>query len=119
MSIRLIILGIGIFLLCADALTFFMRRLTPMVALIWLLSAGVMLLFAIIPFWGPWLSRVDPILPFPIVVLILLVIFGLFWTSVGVSRLIDRNRELTMQIALLNQENELIIEILREMGKEL
>ncbi len=119
MKLRLILIIIGLLFLSADVVAFIKRRITPVVALIWMLFSAAVLLFAILPFWKRWLFMVNPEVPLPLVVLILLVLLGLFWTSIGVSKLIDRNRELAMQVALLNQENERIIEILREMGKEL
>ena len=119
MNLRLILLFGGIIFVLAVTVVFILRKMTPVVALIWMMFSGVMVLFAIMPFWDMWLKKVNPFLPLPLVVMIFLVLVGLFWTSIGVSKLIDRNRELSMQIALLNQENERIIGILREMGKDI
>ena len=119
MNLRLILLVVGILFSLADVIVFIRRLITPVIALIWLMFSGVAILFAIMPFWERWISMVNPVLPLPLVILILLVLIGLFWTSIGVSKLIDRNRELSMQVGLLNQENEKIIAVLREMGKDI
>ena len=119
MNLRYILLFGGIIFVLAVSVAFILRKMTPVVALIWIMFSGVMILFGIMPFWGMWLRKVNPVLPLPLVVMIFLVLAGLLWTSIGVSKLIDRNRELSMQIGLLNKENERIIEILREMGKDI
>lgn len=116
MTLQFTLLALGGAFLVLDFLCYAKRRFTPTIALIWLFFSGITLLFALLPFWHAWMDKVNPVLPLPIVLLVIVVVFGMFLLSMAMSRQIDRNRELAMQISLLNHENERLLKALREQG---
>lgn len=84
------------------------------IELCWSAFAVVLILLGIVPGLSDW-SKVVPIEAVPAFVLInLAVIFSFFYLSCAISQLLRKNQELAMHVSLINQENEIILQKLKE-----
>ena len=74
----------------------------------------VLILLGVVPGLSDW-SKVVPQEAIPAFLLIsLAVIFSFFYLSCAVSQLLRKNQELAMHVSLLNQENEIILQKLKD-----
>ncbi|MGN0141639.1 MAG: hypothetical protein ACI4AD_05380 [Roseburia sp.] len=103
----------GILLLIITFRAYVRQKMTEEIGMGWLIIAVVIVavaLFAKKEWWSlsmvPW---------FVLAVAVVLLLFGI---SEAVSGLIMKNRELAMQVSLLNQENERILHILGILSEE-
>lgn len=113
----LILLGILIM-----ALSFYMnavRKLTVNIAVVWEILGAVLLIIGAVPALSAWCYRIGTGTAVAMFIIALLILWGGFQFSRLISSLIIKNQELAMQVSLLNQENERILEQLRELtGKD-
>lgn len=104
----------GIVLLIVDFISFVYQKITVGIELCWSAFAVVLILLGIVPGLSDW-SKVVPIEVVPAFVLInLAVIFSFFYLSCAISQLLRKNQELAMHVSLINQENEIILQKLKE-----
>lgn len=104
----------GIVLLIVDFISFVYQKITVGIELCWSAFAVVLILLGIVPGLSDW-SKVVPIEAVPAFVLInLAVIFSFFYLSCAISQLLRKNQELAMHVSLINQENEIILQKLKE-----
>ncbi len=92
---------------------YFRQRMTDTFALGWL-SISLAVIIAGVLIRKEWQEA----LPLSLLILLAVVMIVLFGISLSVSGLVMRNRELAMQVSLLNQENEQILQILGILSKE-
>lgn len=113
--IRLILIIVGLIFLGLSLLTFVTKKISPGMGVLWVLASIVIFVMAWMPFWSRWVQLVS--LPVTIIVFLLsfTLLMGLFLVCLSVSNLMSRNRELAMQVSLLNQENEQILKALQEL----
>ncbi len=104
----------GIVLLIVDFISFVYQKITVGIELCWSAFAVVLILLGIVPGLSDW-RRVVPIEAVPAFILInLAVIFSFFYLSCAISQLLRKNQELAMHVSLINQENEIILQKLKE-----
>ena len=104
----------GIVLLIVDFISFVYQKITVGIELCWSAFAVVLILLGIVPGLSDW-SKVVPIEAVPAFVLInLAVIFSFFYLSCAISQLLRKNQELAMHVSLINQENEIILQKLKD-----
>ncbi|MBQ7506035.1 MAG: DUF2304 domain-containing protein [Lachnospiraceae bacterium] len=114
LAIRLFLIIVGVSFLVLTLLSYVKKKISPGMGVLWVLASFVLFIMGFLPVWATWMRMVS--LPVTIMVFILGLAFliGLFLVCLSVSNLQSRNRELAMQVSLLNQENEMI---LKELGK--
>lgn len=104
----------GIALLIIDFISFVYQKITVGIELCWSAFAVVLILLGIVPGLSDW-TRVIPIEAVPAYLLIsLAIIFSFFYLSCAISQLLRKNQELAMHVSLLNQENEIILQKLKD-----
>ncbi len=104
----------GIVLLIVDFISFVYQKITVGIELCWSAFAVLLILLGVVPGLSDW-SRVVPREAVPAFVLIsLAIIFSFFYLSCAVSQLLRKNQELAMHVSLLNQENEIILQKLKD-----
>ncbi len=104
----------GILLLVVDFISFVYQKITVGIELCWSAFAVVLILLGVVPGLSDW-SKVVPREAIPAFLLIsLAIIFSFFYLSCAVSQLLRKNQELAMHVSLLNQENEIILQKLKD-----
>ncbi len=104
----------GIALLVVDFISFVYQKITVGIELCWSAFAVVLILLGVVPGLSDW-SKTIPIEAVPAFLLIsLAIIFSFFYLSCAISQLLRKNQELAMHVSLLNQENEIILQKLKE-----
>ena len=104
----------GIALLVVDFISFVYQKITVGSELCWSAFAVVLILLGVVPGLSDW-SKTIPIEAVPAFLLIsLAIIFSFFYLSCAISQLLRKNQELAMHVSLLNQENEIILQKLKE-----
>ena len=104
----------GIALLVVDFISFVYQKITVGIELCWSAFAVVLILLGVVPGLSDW-SKTIPIEAVPAFLLIsLAIIFSFFYLSCAISQLLRKNHELAMHVSLLNQENEIILQKLKE-----
>lgn len=117
--IRLGIVSIGIVLM---AVSFWMnshQKITVNFAVVWELLGLVLLLIGAFPGLSEWTKRVGTGTSLAVFCVGAIFLFEEVRTSVILSQLMLKNRELAMQVSLLNQENEFIVKELEKTSKKL
>lgn len=103
----------GIVLLIIDFISFVYQKITVGIELCWSAFAIILILLGAVPGLSDW-SKIVPKEAVPAFFLIsLAVIFSFFYLSCAISQLLRKNQELAMHVSLLNQENEIILQKLR------
>lgn len=104
----------GIVLLIVDFISFVYQKITVGIELCWSAFAVLLILLGVVPGLSEW-SKAIPIEAVPAFLLIsLAIIFSFFYLSCAISQLLRKNQELAMHVSLLNQENEIILQKLKE-----
>lgn len=104
----------GIVLLIVDFISFVYQKITVGIELCWSAFAVLLILLGVVPGLSDW-SKAIPIEAVPAFLLIsLAIIFSFFYLSCAISQLLRKNQELAMHVSLLNQENEIILQKLKE-----
>lgn len=118
LAIRLILIIVGLSFLLLSLLAFINKKISPGMGVLWVLVSIVIFVTGWLPFWARWVQLVS--LPVTIIVFILgfSLLMGLFLVCLSVSNLMSKNRELAMQVSLLNQENEQILKALEELEEK-
>lgn len=115
--LRLAVAGMGVLLLGMDFMTLVYRKITESIGLCWFFLGGLLILIAAVPGLNAWVDTV----PKEAVPAFLLTgaafLTAAFYISSLVSQLLRKNQELAMHVSLLNQENESILNELKELQK--
>lgn len=104
----------GLLLLGIDFFAFVYQKITVGVSLCWGGFALILVMLGAVPGLSAW-SRAVPAEAVPAFFLISIsAVFSVFYLSCAVSQLLRKNQELAMHVSLLNQENETILQKLKE-----
>ncbi len=104
----------GIALLILDFLSFVYQKITVGFMLCWGAFSIVFILLGAVPGLSDW-TRIVPGEAVPAFLLISLsILICFFYLSCAVSQLLRKNQELAMHVSLLNQENEILLQKLKE-----
>lgn len=113
MIMRLAWILFGVVFMIITFRAYFRQRMTDTFALGWL-SISLAVIIAGVLIRKEWQEA----LPLSLLILLAVVMIVLFGISLSVSGLVMRNRELAMQVSLLNQENEQVLRILGILSKD-
>lgn len=118
--LRGFIIIVGLLVLCMSFRAYVKKKMSEKFCLYWVFAALLLVLLSVIPVWSKWSSLLASAGDGAVGVCIgvLMVVFGMFSLSCTVSQLNMRNKELAMQVSLLNQENERILQELAELQKQ-
>ena len=103
--LRMITLAIGLFFLLHDFVALVKKRMADLLAIGWMVISVVLILFGSIPVLGSWTYFVSLQTGLTLLFMVAVILFFLFRMCFWVSDLFWQNKELSMQISLLNQEN--------------
>ena len=114
--LRLALIILGIIFLMISLNAYVRQRLTEEMGLLW---GGFALFLILLGVFVGFFNRADKPVVIAGVILLGLLLLVVFFLSTAVSVLIMKNRELAMQVSLLNQENERILHMLGIVTKEI
>ena len=120
MEVNIISVGIfvvGVLLIAISVWLNSVKRLAVNYAVIWGIAGVLMVLMGAIPFFSSWTRLLAPGTGLALFCVGILVVFTELQNSLVISQLNVKNRELAMQVALLNQESERIMAMLEELEK--
>lgn len=116
--IRIGLIVAGIFLFVFGFLAHAVKKLAVNYAVIWGLLGILMIIVGGVPALSEWTEMMAPGAKLVFCCLGALLLFTVVQESVVISQLYMRNRELAMQVSLLNQESERIMSQLEELSQE-
>ena len=112
--IRIGIIVAGVLLMSVSFWTYSYKR----IAVIWEILGLALILTGAVPVLSGWIHMIAPGTRFVFFAIAVLVLFLGFQSTIMISQLAMKVRELTMQVSLLNQENEHIMAELDEVARE-
>ena len=115
---RLAVIIVGILFLGGSILCFVTRKISPGIGVIWVLVSILIVILGALPIWRAWGHLVSMPVTMTVFFLALSFLIGMFLLCLEVSNVLSRNRELAMQVSLLNQENEQILNDLERLKGE-
>lgn len=105
----------GILLMIIDFRAFVYRKISEGIAMCWCFIAAMFILLGAVPGLSDW-SRMIPKEAVPALAFVTFgVLLAGFYLSCVLAQLLRKNQELAMHVSLLNQENESILNELKEM----
>ena len=113
--LRMVTVGVGVVVLCMDFRSYAHRKMTESMGLLWGFFSILLILLGALPVLSDWSKIIPKEGCMAFLFLAVAVIFGAFYISNNVSKLIRKNQELAMHVSLLNQENERILNELVEL----
>ena len=116
--IRIGLIAAGIILIVFGFWTHSIKKLAVNYAVIWGLLGIVMILVGAIPVLSEWTAMMAPGTGLAFFCVGALILFTEVQESLVISQLILKNRELAMQVSLLNQESERMMLELEELVRE-
>lgn len=116
--IRIGLIAAGIILIVFGFWTHFIKKLAVNYAVIWGLLGIVMILVGAIPVLSEWTAMMAPGTGLAFFCVGALILFTEVQESLVISQLNLKNRELAMQVSLLNQESERMMLELEELVRE-
>ena len=114
-AIKLILIGMGVGFLILSLLSFVTKKISPGMGVLWVLASILLIVLGFLPVWRRWMQLVSLQVTITFFVLVAVFLIGLFLVCLTISNLLSRNRELAMQVSLLNQENEQMLKDLEEL----
>lgn len=116
--IRIGLIAVGIILIVFGFWTHSIKKLAVNYAVIWGLLGIVMILVGAIPVLSEWTAMMAPGMGLAFFCVGALILFTEVQESLVISQLNLKNRELAMQVSLLNQESERMMLELEELVRE-
>lgn len=118
--IKLGFIIVGIVIMITTFLSHARKKITVNLAVVWELLGLAAILIGAVPGLSRWCGSLGHGTAIAMFVIGCLILSGAFRICVLISLLIMKNQELAMQVSLLNQENEKILNTLRELsGKDI
>lgn len=108
MSIRIGFVILGAALIVFSFWTHCAKRLSVDYAVAWSLLGAVLVLIGAIPVLSKWMNGLGTAAKWGLFCAGVLLLCAGMHESMVISQLLSKNKELSMQVALLNQENEAI-----------
>lgn len=91
------------------------KKLTVDYAVIWELLGALMILVGTVPVFSGWTRMLSPEMRLVVFCLSALILIEEIRSSLTVSQLTFKNREMAMHLALLNQESERVMDEVKEL----
>ncbi|MCD7837074.1 MAG: DUF2304 domain-containing protein [Lachnospiraceae bacterium] len=104
--LRIIMFAMGVILFCASMSSLARRRMTEPFCLTWGFIALIIIFAGILLRPDEWSNYISGMGMLLVVLIGFCVVYGAYFMSCRVSELMRRNLELSMQVSLLNLENE-------------
>lgn len=118
----LVKVGLALLGILIMAYAFYMnaiRKLTVNIAVVWEILGVVLILVGAVPAFSAWSYKISMGTAIAMFILALLIASGGLQVSKLISTLTMKNRELAMQVSILNQENDRILKQLEQLtGKD-
>ena len=109
---------VGIMLIAVSVWMNSIKKLAVNHAVIWGLVGTMLVLMGAVPIFSSWTNLLAPGTGLAFFGMGVLALVGELQNSVSISQIVMKNRELAIHVALLNQENERMMEELEEMRQE-
>lgn len=113
--LRLAVIGMGVLLLAMDFLALVYRKITEGIGMCWCVLAVVLIMLGTVPGLCAWTQAVPKEAAPALLLAGAVFLLAAFYFSSLISQLLRKNQELAMHVSLLNQENESILEELKEL----
>ena len=114
-AIKLVLILMGVGFLLLSLFCFVSKKISPGMGVLWVLASLMVIVVGCLPIWRRWMQLVSTQVTVSFLVLVAVFLIGLFLLCLSISNLMNKNRELAMQVSLLNQENEQMIQELGEL----
>lgn len=105
----------GLLLLLLDFMALVYKKITESIGLCWFFLGMVLISLGIVPGLRSWAQAVPKEAAPALLLAGAALLLAAFYLSSQVSQLARKNQELAMHVSLLNQENESILEELKEL----
>ena len=105
MYLRLIMIGVGVIFLIWDYVALVQKKMVDLLAIGWLALSIAMILMGAVPYLSRWTWLVSYQTGVTIIAVFSIVLYFVFKICFWISSLYWQNRELAMQVSLLNEEN--------------
>ena len=115
---RIFVIVIGIVLLVVDFLYYSRQKMRENFGFAWGVFSVILILLGAVPGLSSWSRLISSELCTGVVILGIVVIWLLFFSSSVVSGLMAKNQELAMQVSLLNCELERVLTKMEEITGE-
>lgn len=102
-------LGMGLLLLIADFRSLVHRKITELMGIGWAVIALLMIIISLVPGLSDWSLLMNHSEYLAGFLMFHILIINAFFVCTQIAQLSMKNRELAMQVSLLNQENERIL----------
>ena len=103
--LRLIMIGLGLVFLIWDYAALVQKKMVDLLAIGWLILSIVIILMGAVPHLSRWTWLVSFQTGVTIIFVFAVVLYFVFKICFWISSLYWQNRELAMQVSLLNEEN--------------
>jgi hypothetical protein len=113
--LRIILFVMGVALLGITVGSLAKRKLNESFSLVWGIISVALIVMGIIISPVEWNEYISTGGLFLILVIMFSIVYAAYFTSIRISQLTRENTELAIQVSLLNQENQRILNRLKEM----
>lgn len=104
----LVVMG-GIVFLLITSMQYAKKRMTEEIGMLWSLFSVLMIVIGLIPDSLAWVGQIRTSVAVVLFGFAFFCLLLLLYLSIVISQLLRKNEELTIQVSLLNQENEQIL----------
>lgn len=120
-ALRGVIFAAGLFLVLITLRSLIYRGFSEWQSLFWIFSGLVLMFIGLFPSFTYWIAKlfgVDYVPSIFFAIAIILTLYGIYYCFKAITKLQSRVQELAMQVALLNQENELLQNANKRMSEQ-
>lgn len=116
--LRFVMVAIGVIYLVWDYVALIKKQMADILCIGWMVVCLIIILMGSVSPLSNWTALVSGTTGMALLLFIAVVSYGLFRLCFWISDLFFRNRELAMQVALLNQENQDILKRIEDLEKD-
>ena len=113
--LRIILFVMGVALLVITVSSLAKRKINESFSLVWGIISVALIVMGIIISPVEWNDYISTGGLFLILVIMFSIVYAAYFTSIRISQLTRENTELAIQVSLLNQENQRILNRLKDM----
>ncbi len=113
--LRIILFVMGVAMLVITVSSLAKRKINESFSLVWGIISVALIVMGIIISPVEWNDYISTGGLFLILVIMFSIVYAAYFTSIRISQLTRENTELAIQVSLLNQENQRILNRLKEM----
>lgn len=116
--LRFVMVAIGVIYLIWDYIALIKKQMADILCIGWMVVCVIIILMGSVSPLSNWTALVSGMTGMALLLFMAVVSYGLFRLCFWISDLFFRNRELAMQVALLNQENQDILKRIEQLEKD-